>query len=171
MAKRVMRGRPKPGFWWADNEIIDVYGAQIGATAVAVYSVLARFAGDQGECHPAIPTIAGKLGLADNTVKKALRTLEGAGLIEIEQRPGGKNGRDRTHIYRLPQVNKQPQTTGSGQVGQELTRQDLTPKKKDRLRRAKPLSRRIQQQRSDKWRILDGYTAPARARQTATGKG
>jgi DNA-binding MarR family transcriptional regulator len=88
-------------FFSIDNDIIDIHAKTIGATALAVYTVLSRYANRKtGECWPSIGRLAHLLDLARNTVKAALRTLEQAGLITIRRRrdPAG----DATsHLYTL----------------------------------------------------------------------
>ena len=62
--------------------------------AVAVYMYLDGRANKQGQCWPAIPTIARELKLSVSTVKRALHDLERAGHIRREQRyreSGGKS--------------------------------------------------------------------------------
>jgi hypothetical protein len=91
----------KSHFFSIDNDIIDVHAKTIGATALAVYTVLSRYANRKtGECWPSMGRLAHLLDLARNTVKAALRTLEQAGLIAIRRRrdPAG----DATsHLYTL----------------------------------------------------------------------
>jgi hypothetical protein len=74
-------------FFSLDNDIIDVHAKTIGAIGVAVYTALSRFANRKtGVCWPSIGRLAQLLALARNTVKAALRTLEGVGLIAIQRR-------------------------------------------------------------------------------------
>jgi DNA-binding MarR family transcriptional regulator len=78
----------KPGHRFSiDNDIIDIHAKQIGATGVAIYAVLARYANRQtGQCWPTVGRIARTLDLARSTVKVYLRKMEKAGLITIEER-------------------------------------------------------------------------------------
>jgi hypothetical protein len=88
-------------FFGIDNDIIDVYARDIGGKALAVYTVLCRYANrTTGECWPSIKKIAFLLDFARNTVKAALRTLEAAGLIAIRRRrdPAGDPA---SHLYTL----------------------------------------------------------------------
>ena len=74
-------------FFGLDNDIIDIRAKTIGATALAVYTALSRFANRKtGECWPSIGRLAQLLDLARNTVKTALRKLEEVGLITIKRR-------------------------------------------------------------------------------------
>lgn len=57
---------------------------------MAVYAVLVRFANRDGECHPARETIAQRLNISVSTVKRAIKELEGAGLIAVTGRGDGE---------------------------------------------------------------------------------
>ena len=68
--------------------------------AVAVYIYLADRANKDGECWPAIPTIAAELKLSQSTVHRALRDLRKAGLLETEQRYRTKGGKSSL-LYKI----------------------------------------------------------------------
>lgn len=57
-------------------------------------------ANKDGECWPAIPTIAAELKLSQSTVRRALHDLRKAGLIETEQRYRTKGGKSSL-LYKL----------------------------------------------------------------------
>ena len=61
--------------------------------AVAVYIYLADRANQDGECWPAIPTIARELKLSQSTVRRALQDLRKAELLETEQRYRARGGK------------------------------------------------------------------------------
>ncbi len=70
------------------------YHSDLPHRAVTVYAYLADRANKDGECWPAIPTIARELKLSQSTVRRALRDLRKEGLIQTEQRyrnHGGKS--------------------------------------------------------------------------------
>ena len=72
----------------------DIYQKELPHRAVTVYVYLADRSNRQGECWPAISTIARDLKLSPSTVRRALRDLRKAGVIESEQRyrdNGGKS--------------------------------------------------------------------------------
>jgi helix-turn-helix protein len=74
----------RPHSFRLDNCIIDEYAEDIGAIGVAVYATLARYADRaSGECWPKVKTIADKLHLSPNCVKKYLHQLASLGLISI----------------------------------------------------------------------------------------
>ncbi|MHB9026282.1 MAG: helix-turn-helix domain-containing protein [Armatimonadota bacterium] len=88
MSKFHVRDQRDPGWAWFDNEIIDVYarricadGKPLGVGGVAVYAMLARFAGTRGHCHLSLSRIADTLGISRPTVIKYLGKLEEMGLI------------------------------------------------------------------------------------------
>lgn len=53
-----------------------------------------------GECWPAIPTIAEKIKLSEATVRRAIKDLKKAGVIETEQRYRTKGGKSSL-LYRV----------------------------------------------------------------------
>ena len=71
-----------------------LYRTELPHRAVAVYIYLADRTNENNECWPAIPTIATDLKYSPSTVRRGIRDLKKAGLIETEQRyrkKGGKN--------------------------------------------------------------------------------
>lgn len=77
-----------------------VYRMELPHRAVAVYSYLADRANKDGECWPAIPTIAREIKLSEATVRRGIRDLEKANLIKTEQRYRTKGGKSSL-LYRL----------------------------------------------------------------------
>ena len=77
-----------------------LYDMDLSHRAVAVYIYLSDRADKQQECFPAIPTIAKELKLSESTVRRALRDLRKAKLIETEQRYREMGGTS-TLLYRL----------------------------------------------------------------------
>lgn len=63
-----------------------LYRMDLPHRAKSVYIYLADRANKNGECWPAIPTIARELKLSQSTVRRALQDLRKAGLLETEQR-------------------------------------------------------------------------------------
>lgn len=71
-----------------------VFKANLPHRAVAVYIYLFERANKDGECWPAIPTIANELKISPSTVRRALHDLRKTGFITTEQRyrpSGGKS--------------------------------------------------------------------------------
>ena len=83
-----------------------LYRSELPHRARSVYLYLSDRANKNGECWPAIPTIASELKLSESTVRRALRDLRKAGLITTEQRYR-PNGAKSSLCYRL-QHNKPP---------------------------------------------------------------
>lgn len=82
----VIRARRKEGGWFqVENRIIDEWGAVLGATGVAVWTVLARYANnDTDDVKIKQATIAGKLDISVNTVSDYLGDIVALGLAELE---------------------------------------------------------------------------------------
>ena len=59
-----------------------LYRTDLPHRAVSVYIYLADRANKNGECWPAIPTIARELKLSQTTVRRALDDLRREGLLE-----------------------------------------------------------------------------------------
>jgi len=79
-----------------------LYRSDLPHRARAVYIYLADRANRNGECWPAIPTIAKELRLSQSTVRRALRDLREAGLITTEQRLRSNGGKSSL-LYTLRQ--------------------------------------------------------------------
>lgn len=60
---------------------------RMSSQEIATYFTLKRFMNHKSkQCFPSVPTLAGLLKLAENTVRKYLRTLQDKGIIAIERR-------------------------------------------------------------------------------------
>lgn len=70
-----------------------LYKMDLQHRAVAVYIYLADRANRDGECWPAIPTIARELKLSQSTVRRALQDLRKADLLEQNSAIGLKAAR------------------------------------------------------------------------------
>lgn len=71
-----------------------LYRMDLPHRAVAVYVYLYDRANREGQCWSAVPTIAREIKLSEATVRRAIKDLRKAGLIETEQRyrmRGGKS--------------------------------------------------------------------------------
>ena len=80
-----------------------LYKMDLQHRAVAVYIYLADRANRDGECWPAIPTIAGELKLSQSTVRRALQDLRKAELLKTEQRYRAKGGKSSL-LFRLKKM-------------------------------------------------------------------
>ena len=77
-----------------------LYRTELPHRAVAVYIYLADRTNENNECWPAIPTIAADLKYSPSTVRRGIRDLNKAGLLETEQRYRMKGGK-RSLLFRL----------------------------------------------------------------------
>ena len=70
-----------------------IYRTELPHRAISIYIYLADRANKEGECWPAIPTIAKELKLSQSTVRRGLHDLRNEGLIKTEQRYRAKGGK------------------------------------------------------------------------------
>ena len=77
-----------------------LYRTELPHRAVAVYIYLADRTNENNECWPAIPTIAADLKYSPSTVRRGIRDLKKAGLLETEQQYR-KNGGKSSLLLRL----------------------------------------------------------------------
>ena len=77
-----------------------LYRTDLPHRAVAVYIYLADRTNENNECWPAIPTIAADLKYSPSTVRRGIRDLKKAGLLETEQQYR-KNGGKSSLLFRL----------------------------------------------------------------------
>jgi GntR family transcriptional regulator len=77
-----------------------LYRMDLPHRAVSVYIHLSDRADKNGECWPAIPTIASDLKLSQSTVRRALHDLRKAGLVSTEQRYREKGGKSSL-LYKI----------------------------------------------------------------------
>ena len=80
--------------------LVNKYCSDLPHRAVSVYIYLDDRANKDGECWPSISTIAKELKLSQSTVRRALRDLRKADLIETEQRYR-KNDAKSSLLYKL----------------------------------------------------------------------
>ena len=77
-----------------------LYRTELPHRAVAVYIYLADRTNENNECWPAVPTIAADLKYSPSTVRRGIRDLKIAGLLETEQRYRKKGGKSSL-LFRL----------------------------------------------------------------------
>lgn len=82
----------KPGWFWADNKILDKYAKEIGPHATLVYMVLVRHLNQDGQCWPSFQTIGKMLKVSRRTVINSIEKLAEVGLITVEPRHDEKKG-------------------------------------------------------------------------------
>lgn len=87
--------------FWADNEVVDIFGAQLGAHAFAVYMVLCRHAiNHTGEVKISTRKIGRQIGMSPQGALNALNHLEELGLARQLQ----KGDRTKPAVYQLADV-------------------------------------------------------------------
>ena len=69
-----------------------LYRMELPHRAISVYIYLSDRANKNGECWPAIPTIASDLKLSQSTVRRALQDLRKSGLLKTQQRDREQGG-------------------------------------------------------------------------------
>lgn len=80
-----------------------IYSKDLPHRAKAVYMYLKDRSNKDGQCYPAIGTIARELQLSRRTVERAIADLLQAGLLEKEQR-WRENGGKSSLLYTIKQV-------------------------------------------------------------------
>ena len=75
------------------SKLTYLYQMDLPHRAAAVYTYLHDRADKNGECFPSVKTIAGDIKLSPATVRRAIKDLKKAGLIETEQRYREKGGK------------------------------------------------------------------------------
>jgi DNA-binding MarR family transcriptional regulator len=76
----------------------EIYRLDLPHRAVAVYMYLRDRADKDGECFPAVPTIASDLGLSESTVRRAMNDLEKNKLIRRKVRTRD-NGSQTSNLF------------------------------------------------------------------------
>lgn len=90
-----------------------MFSSGLRPRARLVFQILVLHCNREGECFPAIRTIAAKCGCGISTVKRALDELVKAGYITKEARfDEGRNGGQTSNLYTLcTEVSEQPKLT------------------------------------------------------------
>ena len=78
---------------------LDLFDRGLSGNAIAVYSTLAYFTDEHGQCFPSRMTIGKRCGMSRPVVDKALKELEDKLMIDIERRY--KDNKQITNLYTL----------------------------------------------------------------------
>lgn len=101
MTEVAIRDTRRPGHFWADNEVLDVYGPKIGAYGVAIYMVLSRHANNEtAQTFVSVKKICEKLAISKSTIKRAVAKMEEVGLIRVSSSADGQN----SNVYTLLEI-------------------------------------------------------------------
>jgi biotin operon repressor len=73
-------------WYWIARTVIQHYAGRIGPRALSVYNLMAALANARQRCYPSQQYLAQRLHCSRSTVHKAIKVLEEAGLIGIEER-------------------------------------------------------------------------------------
>lgn len=97
----------RPGYFWADNELMDIYGPQIKTEGLAVYMALSRVANNHtGECVITLRQIADMVGRSPQTIMRAIALLEKHCLVRTEFK--GSLATRQPSVYFLLEIPKSP---------------------------------------------------------------
>ncbi len=77
-----------------------IYQLDLPLRAIAIYYYLCDRSNKEGECWPAIPTIAKELNLSEQTVRRGIKDLRSNALIETSQRYRTKGGKS-TLLFKI----------------------------------------------------------------------
>lgn len=75
-----LRDRREPGHFWADNEIIDVFGDELGQNGISVYMTMTRFCYG-AEVRLSLREIAAAARMSKDTVARSMKVLVAVGLV------------------------------------------------------------------------------------------
>jgi hypothetical protein len=95
-----IRDHRKPGWLWADRNVIKRDGQYLGAHTIAVYVALCSFAGENQTAWPSHATIAEVAGISTRQVIRCIKKLVETGWILSEQRLAEEGDKD-SNIYTL----------------------------------------------------------------------
>jgi len=65
-----------------------IYHPDLTGSDVRVYAVMARMADAEGRCYPKADTVASRLNVSDDTVRRSIARLEAAGALRVEPKMG-----------------------------------------------------------------------------------
>jgi hypothetical protein len=112
------------GFSMFPNALFDKHGADLGVYGLAVFMALARFAGQDKACFPAIKTVAKSIGCSENKVRDSIKMLVDLGWLVVTERHNQKG--QTSNLYTLRGSPGEPPPPSQGEV---TPLQDVKPTK------------------------------------------
>ena len=88
MSKDGLRDKRSHHFFQTDNNVIDDHGKRIGVYGFAVYSLLVRIVGQNGNAFPSYKSIAETFGFSERKAVSTVDLLVKAGLIGKGEKDG-----------------------------------------------------------------------------------
>jgi len=98
--------RKEKGWFGIDEAVAEL--PQLSQNGKKVYVYLSRIADKDGYCFPFYKTIAKRCSISESGVAKAIRELEGAGLITRRQRVSRRGG--SSNLYQVRKIRGQRST-------------------------------------------------------------
>ncbi len=75
-----------------------IYHPDLTGSDVRVYAVMARMADAEGRCYPKADTVASRLGVSDDTVRRSVARLEAAGALRVTPKMGPNGYRANDYL-------------------------------------------------------------------------
>lgn len=117
------------GRFWMDDEVIDRFGAQLGAYGLCVYTMLCRRADKNGRSFPSLRKMAADLAISERQAKRELKKLKDLQLISIEARRD-EQGKQQASVYTILELPEDTQSPGP-EDSQSKSRGTHSPPKED----------------------------------------
>jgi hypothetical protein len=155
-ATKVRDGRP--GRFWMDDSIYDVWGERLGVYGIAVYGLLCRRADVNGRSYPGLKGMARMLKMSKSKLCTTLDELEGHGLISRTQTHNAK-GSQTTTVYTVHEPPTSVRTVDRGGSVSWTTPVHCADTKEDTIegRHIKGSKKGAKKKESDAARRREGY--------------
>lgn len=100
MKEVIIRNRRTQGWFYLDNDFLNLYAKFLKPFSTLVYVALCRYADNvTQECFPSMQTISLECGISPKTVERSIRELENWNIISIERIR--KDNGARMNVYTL----------------------------------------------------------------------
>lgn len=122
-----LRDERRPGHFWADNEIFDVFGDELGSNGIGLYMAMARFCYGP-EVRKSLRELAAAARMSKDTVARSLKVLVRLGLV-VETRGGASR---TVSTYAL---------TDAKELAREYIRKSVSQRDSDKVREIRQTAR------------------------------